>query len=380
MHSMTISAKARPRGRGREKIDIAYRLRNIGWYWLVKNESGLSDDALDARYVHVNHDVRPRLFFQIRSNGSSPAETRGYRARKSLFEKVHEGGAYPAAKEWFESALWEMIAPPRIAAAHYSVIVQRIIEQRGWYRAKSEHSDIGRRFLGPFEPAFRGGRTPEYSSMLHFLGDSDRLDDLALLCALFRELHGKFLLDMLDDIHGLLVVRPTSLARSLRLPEWVGNLLGQLIADRVSSDFWYSTDELFQAAGPALGSGSRKEKSQRLLTWYAYGGGANLRHSDAQYPIVPRQPRLTWLEANRRTLALVPKLKPTITEPMPESQEEWEQIKQRQTDELVRDLGLDVPDRQGSGCLPLRYPMRNTFDWLLNPIFDQPHFSVLKPR
>ena len=209
--------------------------------------------------------------------------------------------------------------------------------------------------------------------MLHFLANGDRLDDLALLCALFRELHGQFDIAMMSDVYDLLVMVPNVLASRMRLPELVANLLHQLIADRVLGDFWHSAEEMSRASGISAGEGSRKGNFQRLLTWYAYGGAMKLRRSNAQYPIVSQQARLAWLDAHWEKLVRIHQMVPEqaiSAESMPESLEEWELLKQSHSDQLTRQLELGLPDRGGTGCLPISRPLGNTFDWLLEPVYE----------
>lgn len=290
---MAIKSSAVAR-RGRPSIDLALRVRNIGWYWLIKAETKKSDEALDKMFVRsVSKEQQPRVFFRIRAVGSSPAELRGYRGRLSLYDTVHAEGAYPRAKAWYSSCLWEVLTHPRWAAADYSQFIDREARARNWLRPDAALFELGQAAFG--EGAFSDGGARAYNAMLQHLGGYPTLNNIGLLCALFREAHAAFALDRAEDVRACILLGLTQHLRTCPLPDVIARCFDRLIRDRVLNNVWLDeTDMPSRSAGKR---GTRQRQIKEGLAWYA--SGLSNSNSAPPLPILRMSDRVKWLVDNR---------------------------------------------------------------------------------
>lgn len=276
-------------------MDLAYRVRNLGWYWLIKAATGLSDGALDKEFIYINKYVRPRYFFQIRAVGSSPDELRGYRRYRTLYAKVHDGGRYPEANAWFSSGLWEMLASPHWKAADYSAFIASEVSQRSWYRPSSAAFAIGQ--LAFDSPVFAEGGARAYRAMLLHLGGFPTLENIALLCALYREAHAAFQLAHAENIHGLIVVSLATFSRRSKLPDDLKRCFVRLVEDRMLDNVWKDEDAM-----PPSGDRRKLTRAKQIKQFIAWYGSRDANQSGANLPILGNSRRMQWLEANHARL------------------------------------------------------------------------------
>lgn len=290
-----MSTPSNKKRRGHPELDLAIRLRNWGWYWIIKNETGLSDDALDERFVSVDEFIRPRLFFRIRTRGSSPNELRGeHRYAISVFERVHKGGAFAQARRWFESALWLMLSEPGLPKDTFSSYVEAEIRkpERGWFRIDADDAPIAEVVLGIDDPALQQGLSADYSSMLHHLSEDTSANGLALVCALFREAFDAFELDIAAAYDPLLRVSAMKVWRTLRLPVAIGRILELLVQDRILRNVWFSEEHM---PVHLRRGGSRVAEIKRFVAWYCEDSNPERKRTAAAFPIVLQCARTKWL-------------------------------------------------------------------------------------
>jgi hypothetical protein len=177
---------------GQPPTDIVLRLRNWIWYSEVKASTGLSDEALDTRYLPGNSKSggRLRLFQRIRSIGSNPAQPRADLENQSIFDRVHAESslALDAAAQNFRSPLWRMLGEPGYAQRDFAGAIDGLIAARQWYRATPGELRLAYTSL-PDDVEFREGfdQKNAYEAMLTLLESTPCADHIALLGALFFE-------------------------------------------------------------------------------------------------------------------------------------------------------------------------------------------------
>jgi hypothetical protein len=285
------------RRRGRPQLDLAVRLRNWGWYWMVRAESQLSDDALDARYVQVQNIERPRLFFRIRSVGSSPDELRGYHSRRSIYELVHEDDEFPEARQWFESPIWRFLSDRSLGPSDFSEFIQSQLRRRGLFRAAPADIFPGRAVLGKDEPAFEAGPSAHYRSMLRLLAADGDINSLAFLSALYREAHDAFESDMVTMLEEVLEGALERFVENLLLPSRYKRCFSQLVVDRILRNRWIREADMPTTADYL--AMPRPKQIREFLSWYVSIKSESLRLSSARLPIVWNTERVMWYRSRR---------------------------------------------------------------------------------
>lgn len=355
--------------RGRKELDIACRVRHWGWIALIKKATGLSDEKLDKLFVYTD-DHEPRLFQSMRRMGSSPNDHKGYmRASESVFQRVHADGAFPEAKQWFESDIWTFLTDSSYSLSGYTAYVEKFIDVQGWYRVRGEDHAIARLSLGIEDPCISRSSGKTYRTMLVHLANRRDPNSLALLWALFREAHGNFILgEELQDLSAVLGTAAGTLWRSYGFSDEIGYLFEQLVADRGIRNIWIQMDDLPNAQGSE--QESPYARVRRFCAWYVQGAWRRKLESAAKHPIVQRTVRTDWLESNRsrmqelyqplwdypwtfdienpegllHDLTAVPRLEMAIEQAVKES--------------------ADAPPHGGPVELPIPAGPRTTFPWL----------------
>lgn len=297
-------------GPGHPATDIAHRLRNWLWYWQVKQSLGLSDDALDRRFLgepangtlgaqsRGANGARKRVFERIRNLGSDPTQPRLDLFNDSLFDRVHahdESAELQRARQDFESPLWSMLVDVRWSTGDTAAIIEPLIASRGWYRATAADAAIAQ-FLFPDDLAFGRQYDAVDAAACAHLEANPCADHLALLAALYREAWQSARLD--DAINYRDSLR-TTLRHWLRQLSWHwsqdsswrrrGVALRRLVDYRLIRDHWTQPD-----LPPTR---SQRDYVRELLR--AYSTIAMPDHLPRHRPIVQRSLRIAWLQANR---------------------------------------------------------------------------------
>lgn len=296
-----------PASRGQPPTDIALRLRNWVWYWLVKQATGKSDERLDGDYLTDGGPSggRPRFFQRVRSLGSDPSLPRTMdRYGESILDRVHANASdaqLNAAHDAFHSDLWWMLSNPSLGAEGCRSVIARIIHARGWYRATPEDRQLGAFFIRD-DPAF--GQSPDrdhvYSAMLTHLESNPSADNVALLAALFREALNEVALEKAVLLRSSLRACTSLWMRSINnLPYEIGKLVENLVEERLVRNVW---------ATPVVDRNLRNQRQYvRALVKGHLKLMADVLPQNSSYPIVLPSPRLRWLNDNRETLMVAAK-------------------------------------------------------------------------
>lgn len=351
--------------RGRPPLDLAERLRNCGWALLVRAISKLSDDKLDDRYAGAEEYQRLRLFFQIRTVGSSPNVRRGGRSKRSAYERVHEDSRFAMAKAWYESELWTMLTDPALGTSYFKSYVERFIERHpaGLYRVSPEDIELAELTLGYDEPGLQAGLGGEYSSMLHWLSERDDIDALAMLCALFREAHADYCLEVAVAYKQVIPLTARMICARMGFSPEFGLLFENLLEDRILRNVWLSERH---ASPPVKQRVSRRRQIQEFSNWYRGSENPARRASAAQFPVVLRDQRIQWLLEHRERLHQMTdgllkrpeaapfgyvvtedagvKLKAAVTAQLNQ---------QAQLADRLRKASAEIPARTSHNCLPV---------------------------
>lgn len=293
--------------RGQPRQDIAYRTRNWVWYWIIREESGLSDEALDNLYAKArdNPAVSLGAFSRIRNMGSSPRDSRGFRKSAPIYEAIHceenrKAGRFEKARRAFESPLWEILSTRDIPLTRLQEIVADIAQTRGLTRIEpSEIQDI--RTVVPDEKILSkaGLLNHDQRALVDILRVMD-LDTTAMLAALYHEAlrtmqHQRAL--MLRDHIGV----PLGIFLStFQPPDPMFALLMHLMTDRILCDFWVTEQDWFDATArepsKSTSETSRQREINSFVAWYV-GEDRNARRrapAGLSLPMVA-PPALDWL-------------------------------------------------------------------------------------
>lgn len=300
--------------RGQPRQDIAHRTRNWIWYWMIRQESGLSDEALDNLYAKAkdNPAVSLGAFSRIRGMGSSPCDSRGFRKSQPVFEAVHcdanrKAGRFERARLAFDSPFWELLSTRDMPLTRLQLIIAELSQARGLTRIRpSETFDIyavvpDRQLL-----ANAGLVNDDQRALSEILRVMD-LDTTAILAALYHEAlrtmqHQRAL--MLRDYIGV----PLAVFLStFEPPDPMFALMLHLLTDRILCDFWVTEHDWFEATSRVPSKSTSETARQReindFVEWYV-GGKRNAR-TDAtpglSLPMV-ESPALSWLRGNREEI------------------------------------------------------------------------------
>lgn len=286
------------RARGRPELDLAFRIRNWGWYWLVKIESGLSDDDLDRKFVGSE---RPRFFYHLRSMGTSPTTKR--KKKPTVFSRIHANGNYFQAKQWFESKLWTFLTNPHLKKEDFTAFLQEEIERRGWFRVLPDEAPAGEWALGDDEPALSKGWSLSYQAMVRHITSIEGIDRLALLSALYREAYYDFELDSARRLSQALDIAVREFICEFPAnPEHTFFLrcLQKLIQDRIQRNIWLSESDIPSAK--KYTTSNRRRQVRYFMSWYMIEGKSIKNSGFSQYPIVTNSERTQWLRTHKRSI------------------------------------------------------------------------------
>lgn len=300
LHSMAKNTR-RPRA-GNPPTDIAWRLRNWVWYWLVKEITDQSDEALDATYLPPPgpDGARRRFFHRVRTLGSDPTVPRHDLDGRSVFESVHAQGAGPQlqiARAAFDSRLWWMLSLPPQGVEDDRRYIADTIAAQGWYRFQPEDRELGVEFIRD-EPAFGQCEDREhvYSTMLTHLESHASADYVALLAALYREALNEVSLEQAIQLRSSLRACTAHWVRHLAIPEDIARLIERLVYTRLARNIWM-TPEI-----PREQFSTQQQYVRALVKAHMEEQPAVDGDRLSMYPIVLLSPRLAWLQAHREAL------------------------------------------------------------------------------
>lgn len=296
-----IKNTRRPRA-GNPPTDIAWRLRNWVWYWLVKEATDLSDEALDMAYLSPpgSEGNRRRFFHRVRTLGSDPTLPRPDLDDRSVFENVHAQDSDPQlqiARTAFDSPLWLMLSSREWGVEDDRLYIAKTIADRGWYRFQPEDRELAIEFIRD-EPALGQCEDREhvYSTMLTHLESHASADNIALLAALYREALNEVSLEQAIQLRSSLRACTGHWVRHLQIPEDVARLIERLVDTRLARNIWMTPEiprEQF----------STQQQYVRAL-FKAHMEEQSVIDGDrlSLYPIVLPSPRLAWLQAHKEVL------------------------------------------------------------------------------
>lgn len=291
--------------------DLVERVRNWFWYWTVRRQSGLSNDALDMQFLGPGEKGgRRRHFERIGQTASSPAAV-AVKDGKTLLKLVDEAGLTDAGL-LFESKIWEFLSERDAPLQVYSDFIAEYVETKGWHRLHSRDAHLYITFLGEDEPAVQPDVSTAYSAMLHKLVNEATIEALTVLIALFREAMGSMLLTQAIAIQTAIRAAVTWTCMRNEIPDLPKNLLGQLVDDRALGNRWLTeADWRHNANVPRkkrMTTLERKRELHAWVRWYIKESGLIGKTPYGHTPIVPRGERIDWLEANRSELVSIKSL------------------------------------------------------------------------
>lgn len=311
--------------------DLAERARNWFWYWMVRRISGLSNEALDQKFLRTSERIR--RFEVISESASSPAKI-ALRDGRTLLELVDMAdrpapdrpGPFAPATQAFESPFWDFLIPngPRPAyrgrrsscdasdltseraSLSCSEFIQSYVHERGWLRLPNGSGSLYEIFLGPDEPAVEMRIGTAYSAMLHKLVAEQTLEAVAVLMALFREAIHNVDLKRAAAIKVALKGATTWLCQRYEMPDRMTKLLDSLVFDRILKNLWLTKADWQRAAeertDPKINSRDRIKEFQRWVDWYISHPREGEPRRFGAFPIVPQSARTRWVESNRDAL------------------------------------------------------------------------------
>lgn len=297
-------------GRGQPRLDIALRARNWIWYWMVRRESGLTDSELEARYAKSRDNPSESLptFTRVRTMGTSPQDTRGFRKSGSIYDAVHcqenrEAGKFEAARRAFESPFWEMLTTPNPSLARLQEIIESISTKRGLTRIRDYEIHILNGVISNEQLLKDVGIKIGDEHAIHELLKIQDLDTTALLAALYHEAIRNFRLDRALLLQDYVALPITMFLSTFQPEDPVFELAFMLVSDRILSDYWVTELDWYEATGrtpPRSGSeDSRIKEINGFLAWYT----ANPRNLPKKkspglgIPAAP-PPALLWFRKN----------------------------------------------------------------------------------
>lgn len=288
--------------------DLVERTRNWLWYWIVRRQTGLSNDALDMQFLGPGaNGGRRRHFERIGQTASSPRAF-PVKGGKTLFKLVNEAG-HTEAGLLYESKLWEFLserdAPPQV----YSDFIAEYVKAKGWHRLHARDVSLYITLLGENEPAVQPDVSTAYSAMLHKLVNEATFEALAVLVALFREAMGSMLLKQAIAIQTAVKAAATWTCMRNEIPELPKKLLEQLVSDRVLGNRWFTEEDWRHHANvPRKKKMSTRERAKEFhawVDWYIKESWQAWKTPYGNTPIVPRSERIDWLETNRVELVSI---------------------------------------------------------------------------
>ena len=290
---------------GQPPTDIAWRLRNWCWYWMVKYAAALSSDQLDVRYLPaVKSGSRPRFFERVRTIGSDPSRKRKDLGGKSVFDVVHqrsERGHYQLepARRLFQSKLWEMLSNKDFSADARREVIAATLDQRGWYRVRSEDFLLSIDFSLD-DPSYNIGRevSDAYRAMLSDLQTMYSANGVALLAAMYREAVADLALEKAVLLEEALRKCTSAWSEAFQWTPEIRGLLCKLVDERIIRNVW--TD---RAAEVQRSANLSQRRFADALVKAHLAAEPRFDLPGAHMPIVRRSTRTDWIESNRATFA-----------------------------------------------------------------------------
>lgn len=306
--------------RGRK--DIAGRARAVFWYYAVRHLSGLSDEALDRKFVMMGSDGyergigRPHAFRRIRVFGADPGYRETRRAAEGLddrpirdFRLVDVVAREPGLEHTravYESPFWRLITPPAPTLDEIQRIIANLLDAAGLYRATDQDILLGKTFLKDTSPFVTGTKCEKrYATGLMDIGHRGELDDLALLGALAREAAASYGTYQMERISMEFEFCLQQVKYRYELDTEIQKLIGWLAGYRIFSNRWdpIPTKETRQLARRYLDS-VRKEQGLKPLKHNSFAIDAlavryHKRSGVHLHPIVEQTTEIKRLIRNR---------------------------------------------------------------------------------
>lgn len=181
-------ARRLPKPRGRPPTDPAFATRHRFLALEVKQAAQCGWDALDAQLLdHSDHETRrPRMMWSMAKYGLQPASPRRQRQGFDLMARLRQDGRFERAITNYHSALWDLLTPPELSATARRSLLERLMLERGLFRASPEQRQHGAR-LYPDNPAFRDRTMESMSDLSAEMDETHFLDKIAIFACAYGE-------------------------------------------------------------------------------------------------------------------------------------------------------------------------------------------------
>lgn len=257
------------KGRHRPLADWAIRCRTWTWYAAVMSRHYQVDDDMDVDFVPGAADRAPderfRTFARIRRLGQDPTKER--KDGTTLVDAVDADARYKGTAKVYRSSFWELLKPPAKTPDQIDRLIDSLAAARGLYRATSAEAPIGKTPY-PKAPGFALGATvtDEYRKFTEALAVSGDIDDLALLCALYRQAVFSFSVEHAKHLMNEVMEASTYFASRISLHDDAQLLFDALITRRVIGNDWslQASDEAIAIVKEAY-KGARSIRGKKLL-------------------------------------------------------------------------------------------------------------------
>lgn len=233
---------------GRPRTDWATRCQIWVWYWALRQITDQPDDALDKLITDVSKaarkkrrktitrhrdepdDPRERIFNRIKNEGRVPRPRLYDRKWMTLVELIEH--FYPGSATIHDSALWELLHPPRPSLERVREILDALASRRGLRRLSSRELVVAKR-LGLAELIQAPStKTPAKIFMESFTASPDA-DDVAFLACLYVEAVMMSLLEEAIVFREALYDALSAFLRRYSIPSPAQTLLPYLIEQRI---------------------------------------------------------------------------------------------------------------------------------------------------
>lgn len=154
------------------------------WYAGVKMRTGLSDDALDKRFLNTGNR-RPRHFNRIKHLGHAPRPGNSKNSRW-LIDLVDSDPEFHGTARLFDTPFWQLVGPKYLDLDATRTLLFPLTKALGLYRVNETQAHVARRFQVK-DPAFDFPADRIKQDLTRTLSDRAKIDDLAILGLLFRE-------------------------------------------------------------------------------------------------------------------------------------------------------------------------------------------------
>lgn len=274
--------------------DIADRAANCCWHWLLKQTTGLSNDAMDESFVLLRDRASGRLkcFYRIQGMGTSPKETRGYLKKQTIFETVHElpglldfdaihalavPPRYPEACHLLVSPLWEILTCRDISVARLNAIIDSLLRVYKRERFMAWQLGVLERTKAGLGKTLQEGLSISDEDLLGPLRNACDVDSLALVIALYKVAIANVELELALQLHGVVLDVVANFAKTWQFDWLLDNLLVQLVIDRGLHNIWLTEKDWVKQTNRMLLRATKEKRvteSQRkrelveFIQWY----------------------------------------------------------------------------------------------------------------